>query len=358
MPEVISVIVINVIFLIGAFIYEKIKKIEEKKIKESSNFTVKMSVGIKILFGGWVVVCYIFMIMLLFLQISDNDLTAFIISESIVFVFLLLGLFGYIYAKTSYVIVKNDSLIINKFPKKRIKLLYEDIGYFSANYSLSCFDKNGIPILTLDHLYVGIERLTNLIERKGVKQMELPYPNETIKENKEFKIYNKKKSIKSKIIIWLIFAIFAFIMAITCRYAPSYYEFSNYEVIGIIDKIVINDEIVKIYLTENEKEYYINNIIYDALDEEIFDVIKEGKKVRLLIGYEDEYLRLNISEIEIDGIKYLEKNSAFQEIYNNYHSSIIASYAFLGIGIVLFIPSVINLYKYYKYKRKGWENVC
>ena len=128
--------------------------------------------------------------------------------------------------------------------------------------------------------------------------------------------------------------------------------------IGIIDKIVINDEIVKIYLTENEKEYYINNIIYDAVDEEIFDVIKEGKKVRLLIGYEDEYLRLNISEIEIDGIKYLEKNSAFQEIYNNYHSSIIASYAFLGIGIVLFIPSVINLYKYYKYKRKGWENVC
>ena len=65
------------------------------------------------------------------------------------------------------------------------------------------------------------------------------------------------------------------------------------------------EKVSKIYLKDDEKTYYINNIVYDVFDENVYSVLSENTQIRMCIAYIDKYERYNISELEINGKIYL-----------------------------------------------------
>ena len=72
----------------------------------------------------------------------------------------------------------------------------------------------------------------------------------------------------------------------------------------------------------------------------------------MCIAYIDKYERYNISELEINGKIYLNKNDSENAEYSNYRSGLISSYAFIGIGTVLEVFAIIYFIKIIKIKNE------
>ena len=113
---------------------------------------------------------------------------------------------------------------------------------------------------------------------------------------------------------------------------------------GVISEYKLKDDNVTIKLEGDENNYWINNIVYDKLKPSFGADIKTGESASLLIGYTDKNDRKVISQLEMKGTIYLDKDVAEKAEYDNYIDSIIFSYVLLSLGgalIVAWIPCLI-----------------
>ena len=324
MENITIVIAITIILPIVYGLFYNLKEKEEKKIIYGAEFTVKSSKVITLYFFIWMVICLLGMIGTVIFVITTeepNKNQMFWIMEILLLIFFLLGALGFFVCKYNYLVIKENGIYVKKMFKKDKLIKYSDITYISNNSfgfgQLSVYDSNGIPLFEIDHYHLGIEQLDNKLRNKGYMILPNPYPSEDMKNNKKFQCYKKLSSAK-----------------------VGFKSYENYEVVGVVDTYSVSEETLKIHLENDDKTYYINNIVYDELNEDIFDVLTENTYIKLHVSYKDEYERYNISQIEINKIIYLNMESAELAEYSNYKYSLIVSYVFIGFGVILVILGV------------------
>lgn len=72
-------------------------------------------------------------------------------------------------------------------------------------------------------------------------------------------------------------------------------KYENYKISGVIETVEIAEDHLTIYLQGDDVEYYVNNIVFDELDEKVFDVLKSGESIDLYVAYIDEYKKYHLS---------------------------------------------------------------
>ena len=359
MENIITGIAISIILPIVYGFFYHLKEKEEKKINYGSEFTVKMSKGITIFFFIWMIICFMGMVGAVVLVLTTeepNENQMFWIIETISLIFFLLGTLGFSISKFNYLVVKHEGIYIKKMFQKDRLIKYSDITYINSNSfvfgQVACYDSDGVPLFEVDHYHLGAEQLYSKLRNKGYLLLPLPYPTEDMKNNKKFQHHKKLSSTKVGLWCFLLFGIGSLLLGILVNSQINFKSYENYEVSGIVENFNKGEKVLKIYLKDDKKTYYINNIVYDVFDENVYSVLSENTQIRMCIAYIDKYERYNISELEINGKIYLNKNASENAEYSNYHSGLIGSYAFIGIGTVLEVFAVIYFIKIIKIKNE------
>ena len=173
----ISIIVPIAIPIVFSIFFAKGKK-EENKFKYDRVYVVRTSKAIKNFFVGWMIVCLMSSLVIPILCITDPEKTtigAVIGISSVIILFFGLGLFGYLYTKFNYSVVKESSIIIKKWNKEKC-VSFDDIKYVSSLelYSnIAAYDKDFNCLFAYDQTFICIDRLIsdlkkiNAIEIKG-----------------------------------------------------------------------------------------------------------------------------------------------------------------------------------------------
>ena len=173
-----------------------------------------------------------------------------------------------------------------------------------------------------------------------------------MKSNVKFQHYKKLSSTKVGFWCFALFGLSSLLLGILVNTLSNFNEYENYEVSGIVENYTKGEEILKIYLKDDANVYYINNIVYDELDEDIYKVLDDNIEIKMHIAYQDEYSRFNISQLEVNGEVYLNMNSSETAEYSNYRDGQIGSFVMIGIGAILEIFGVIYFIKFKKLKRE------
>lgn len=352
MEDIITGIAILIILPIAYGLFYNLKEKEEKKIIYGAEFTVKSSKAITKFFFIWMVICLSGMIgAVVFLIVSEdpNKNQIFWIIEALLLIFLILGALGFAICKFNYLVIKENGIYVKKMFKKDKLIKYSDITYINSNSigfgQVSAYDSNGIPLFEVDQYHLGVDQLDNKLRNNGYMILPNPYPSEDMKNNKKFQMYKKLSSAKIRFWCFLIFGIASILSGILMISQIDFKNYSNYEVIGVVETYSVGEKTLDIHLENDDKTYYINNIVYEKLNEDIFDVIAKKIDIKLYISYKDEYNRYNISQIEINNVIYLNMESAKLAEYSNYKYGLIGSYIFIGVGTILEILSILYLFR-------------
>lgn len=240
--------------------------------------------------------------------------------------------------------------------KKDTLVKYSDITYINSHSfgfgQVSCYDSNGIPLFEVDQYHLGVEQLDNKLRSKGYFLLPNPYPSEDMKSNVKFQHHKKLSSTKVGFWCFALFGLSSLLLGILVNTLSNFNEYENYEVSGIVENYTKGEEILKIYLKDDANIYYINNIVYDELDEDIYKVLDDNIEIKMHIAYQDEYSRFNISQLEVNGEVYLNMNSSETAEYSNYRNGQIGSFVMIGIGAILEIFGVVYFIKFKKLNRE------
>jgi hypothetical protein len=344
MEEILTSIALLIVLPIVYGLFYRLKEAEEKRITYDSVFTVKMNKGILAFFFIWMVICFAAMVLVLFLFAKEapNRISAFWVSECVCFAFFTAGAIGFLMGKFNYLVVDNEGIIIKKLFQKPRMIQYSDISYIYHFDGVSCYDADGIPLLSADHFHVGADRLYAFLQEKGYPSLPVPYPSEDMKNNIRLINYKKKASLKTGLWCFMIFGLVSIGMGILLNTEVEFRPYENYEVTGTIESYTTGDEIIKIKLVNDSREYFINNVVSDRIDEDLYDDIRQGTPVVFHIAYVDEYERHNISQIQINDKVYLDMEDAENSEYSNYRDTIMLSYILIGIGGFLIVLGGIN----------------
>ena len=252
-------------------------------------------------------------------------------------------------------VVKEEGIYLRKIFKKDRLIRYSDITYINSHSygfgQVACYDSNGVPLFEIDHYYVGIEQLDSTLRNKGYVLLPTPYPCEDMKNNSRFQHYKKMSSTKVGFWCFLLLGIVFLLLGILIHSISGFTNYENYEVFGVVEKYKIGEETLELHLKDDEKTYYINGIVYDELNEDVYIVLNEDTNVKLYIGYQDKFDRHNISQMEIDGCVYLHMDAAESAEYSNYRGCLICGHVFMGIGFILLFLGLAYFVKLEKLKR-------
>lgn len=360
MEYALIVLIVPIAIFLVFSLFSSLRKKEEKKLNSDTQIVLRYTKAFKILFIIFMAICLALMIAVIIFQILDpTSIKTVLFIEFCIVSFMLLGLVGFIDAKYNYVIVRDNIIEVHKPLIKPREISIEDIGYYEMVESyyggLHCYDKNGVKLLEISPFHTNIDQLFNIIIKLQVPVLTKPLPD-AIKKSVEFKKYKKKNLYKGLSILLIVIAYFGFIFFGAFSSFNSLGKFENYEVNGIVERYENEDKELRIYLKEDSNTYYVNSIVYPALDKTIFDELEKGINIKLLIARENEKKGLEISQIEINNKIYLTKEDSKKKEYDNYNSFNIASYVGLGIGIVSVIGASILIYKFYTEDKKTIAN--
>ena len=350
-------IIISIILPIVHALFYRIKEKEDKKITYGSEFVVKTSNSLNIFFLIWMIICFLGMVgavVFVFTTKEPNKTKIFWIIEILFLIFFLLGSLGFFIGKFNYLVVKNEGIYIKKLFKKDKLIKYTDITYVNYNSvgfgQVSCYNADGIPLFSVDKYHLGADKLYAKLRNNGYFLLPTPYPSDDMKNNANFKHFKKVSSSKIKFWCFLCFGLALILLGALINVQSKFTSYKNYEVTGIVENYIKGENTLKIYLKDNENTYYVNNIVYEKLDESVYNVLKENTQIKMCIAYVDEYKRFKVSELNINGNIYLDKNLSEKAEYSNYRTGLIGSYVFYGIGGVLEIFAIIYIIKLVKLK--------
>lgn len=219
------------------------------------------------------------------------------------------------------------------------------MNYSSNIGQLFCCDRDGVILFVAERYYVGVEQLYHELSKRDYASLPQPYPSEEMKKNKRFQYMKKISSSIMGFWLFLLFGLSSLLFGGLIHAQAHFTSFENYEVSGIIENYSLNNGALKIDLVGDDKTYYVNKIVYEKLDKDVYYVLAKNEEIKLYIAYQDEYERYHISQIELQHVIYLDMEEAESALYSNYKTSKIVSYVFLGIGTVLEILALVDIIK-------------
>lgn len=351
LSSIITAVVVSVVLpvVFNLFYFLKAREEKKQKIKQGDAFRTRAPTAIKAFFLGFAIAMFAAMIGVDISIIVDGDpLSTVAIVTGCFTLFASIGMIGFFVAALNYEIVDGDKIIVVRCFKKRREVEISSIARYQNTggiiSGLKAFDENGIPLFSSEGMNLNLDRLVQVLDSHSVPRAGKVYPTKEIKETPIYKRYNKKRNLA--VFSWLFFGTglsFLFLFAIMFP-TINYYKFENYEVSGVISEYESKEKFVTFKLEGDESTYCINNIIYDELKNSFEKDVKIGARVSLLIGYTDDRSRKNVSQFEMDGTLYLDKDTAQRAETENSDSLRTFSYAISGIGIALlaaWVPCLI-----------------
>ncbi len=282
------------------------------------------------------------------MTISGEPFSTVAIALSIFALFTIMGLFGLLYARFRYTVYDDEKVTNYLLFSKPRTFYYKDIAYYNFSGDFKAYDENGVKLFSQESIYVGFGGLISRMNENGVKNVAHDYFVKNMKDNKIFANY--KRRTLAKVAAWTTFAIGLMMLALfgLTFGSADYVKFENYIVHNTVVSFETQNEGFSVKLDNDDNEYHINNIIYDALDKSIITDIKEGDEITLYVGYVDSRGRRVISQLELDGKVYLHAADAEKAEKDNYDKLIITSYVFLGLSaafIAMWIAFSILAYR-------------
>ena len=153
------------------------RKKEDKKQENSDVFYIRAPKFVTVFFFvfvvlgvvGGIVGCIVF----------RNDQTALIVIPCLGGFFALLGLLGYVFVRSTYVLVDGDKVVSHRIFRKTVEYTFDDIAYFKISIAfggdVSCYDKNNKKICTCEPMFTGYDLMLKKLREKGVMQKPSKY---------------------------------------------------------------------------------------------------------------------------------------------------------------------------------------
>ncbi|MBQ9745293.1 MAG: hypothetical protein IJW21_00540 [Clostridia bacterium] len=129
--------------------------------------------------------------------------TELFIIEGLIGAFSLLPAFGYLNARFNYYIISEKNIVHSRMFHKNKVIEYSDILYIQYYFkgdSLTVYNKHGIPLISIDRVFAGIERLTDILEEKGIRRESAELVTEEMVHSEEY-MRGQKKARTAQIII-------------------------------------------------------------------------------------------------------------------------------------------------------------
>ena len=179
---------------------------------------------------------------------------------------------------------------------------------------------------------IGASELVRQFENENIQSMDKAMLDDLKKNNDVCARYYK--GINLKVFAWVFFGCGVLFIALLGFILPELHinTFENYSVEGVVESCVIKDKIVVIKLVQDDNEYRVNNIVFDNLSHAFEGKIKPSDEISLLVAYTDDYGRKNISQIEINGVKYLDAQESEAAETDNYNLGVVMVIVFAAIG--------------------------
>lgn len=253
----------------------------------------------------------------------------------------------YIWCNLRYEIATDDRLIlVRKFGKKRIEYFFgKDILYYGAMMqgymsSLTMYDAYGIPLAQISSLRVGVSAIARKLQNSTARAVMPNFPPPQARTTPHYKQYKTKNTRKTALVlcftIGICMALISFIMFFANQKVPVY---QNEKIAGTVESVEYSGDTVKIKLAGDESKYYVNNIVYEKFDVEMFkrwfpekDSFVADGEITLWVAYTDDSERKNLSQIEFNGQRVLSASAAEQAERDNYFLGKVTNIVFAVLG--------------------------
>lgn len=265
------------------------------------------------------------------------------------FTLFLVDTLGYLQCTFNYLVVNNRGIISKKWYSKPEFLKFSDIKYINkmpAEFGeLACYDSDGIQLFALSNFFTGVEKLESILREHGSVSLPHPYPTQEMKRNVRYKKGKKIKWAKLGFALCLAYGILFIEAGFIATILSDFKEFENYKISGIVESYNIETDTLIIKLENDDRIYYVNDSVYDKLDQKLYEEMKKGDPITLHIAYVDVYDRYNISQIEVDDVVYLYMTEAEKSEYSDYKFGVNFSYVMYSIGGGFLALSAFSFYK-------------
>ncbi len=190
-------------------IFIKSREKAEKMLKNKTCFKIQQIRGIRIFFLTFFLAILAVAVMIFTHFLPNTTLTILLITEGIIAAFALLSLFAYLNAKFNYYVVSEENIVHHRLFGKNNTIEYSDIFYIlyrnKGDY-LTAYNRYGTILFHLESAYIGIERLTDILEEKGIRHETSEIITEEMINSEEYQL-NQRKSKRETIMIFAIMAI-------------------------------------------------------------------------------------------------------------------------------------------------------
>lgn len=250
--------------------------------------------------------------------------------------------FGYINDKFQYSVIEDKGLNSVCIYRKDKFFPYEKIGYYRpiAMFGFAgilLFDRYGRKLFSSG---AGCDLRINTLFAKlnecGVTAIrnDTVFPTREMRKTAEYKAYAKRKNIFGATIAGFVCgACFILVGGLVSGLNEPPEKFANYPVSGVVtDYEFTRDHTVTITLEDDEHSYRIYSTVYDALDKYFKFYIDCGDSIDMLIAYDKPNNVRIISQIVLNGVKFLDADDAQAAMYDNYRTGNIIAYVVLGLS--------------------------
>ena len=320
------------------------KEKEEKRLDKNGLFKIKTGSSFKCFFLICMALTLIAAVIALIFCIIDKNGVAFSGKAALVAVILFffsVGLIGYVYVKYFYLIITDNSIIqVKGFTK--IEIPYEKVKFMSLPKAsidaLIAYDGNYVPLFSADCSFVGVDKLIKTLKDKRVEEISKVTKKDISPDNFAYKKYAKNVKINNLKYVLLGFGFM--LLAIFAMTTPQikHIDFSDRQMTATLQSYrKVGEDVLFLKFEEHDEEYRVNNVVYKALDEKVYSVINEGKRVELILYNAKSK---DISQIKIDGKIYLNKEEVMKLENENAKIGDIIMKVILCLSVCLIVGGV------------------
>jgi hypothetical protein len=182
----------------------KSRKKAEKKLENSRSFKIEYVTGIRIF-----VLCFLIPLVAVMVWIAVAKTTAeqFWILEGILTMFTIPLFFVYLYFKSNYYSVSEENIVHYRLFGKSKTIEYSDIFYIlyrNKGDFLTAYNKYGTILFHIENAQIGIERLTDILEEKGIRHETSELITEEMANSEEYQLKQRKNKFANIIILAIV----------------------------------------------------------------------------------------------------------------------------------------------------------
>ena len=183
----------------------KSRKKAEKKLAKSKNFKIEYVTGIRIF-----VLCFLIPLAAVMVWVAAQASAEQVwILEGILSIFVIPLFFAYLHLKFNYYAVSEENIVYNRLFGKAKTIEYSDIFYIVYKVkgeSLTAYNKYGTRLFHIENTQIGIERLTDILEEKGIRHETSELITEEMANSEEYQL-NQEKNKRGNIIVFAVMII-------------------------------------------------------------------------------------------------------------------------------------------------------